>query len=81
MPQLIAAPTRIPVPGGKIIDEYVGQVTTGTARGLGRADDGAGGLGRAGADAGLRRDHASCCAGRCGSSTTAACSRCRRVRP
>lgn len=31
MPQLIAAPTRIPVPGGKMIDEYVGQVTTGTA--------------------------------------------------
>ncbi len=30
MPQLIAAPTRIPVPGGKIIDEYVGAVTTPT---------------------------------------------------
>jgi mannose-6-phosphate isomerase-like protein (cupin superfamily) len=31
MPELIAAPTRIPVPGGKVIDEYVGRVTTGTA--------------------------------------------------
>ena len=30
MPELIAAPTRIPVPGGKVIDEYVGRVTTGT---------------------------------------------------
>ncbi|MFZ5852739.1 MAG: cupin domain-containing protein [Actinomycetota bacterium] len=30
MPQLIAAPTRIPVPGGKVIDEYVGRVTSGT---------------------------------------------------
>lgn len=29
-PQLVAAPTRIPVPGGKTIDEYVGRVTTGT---------------------------------------------------
>ena len=28
MPQLIAAPTRIPVPGGKVIDEYVGAVNT-----------------------------------------------------
>ncbi|MEO7235250.1 MAG: cupin [Lapillicoccus sp.] len=28
MPQLISAPTRIPVPGGKVIDEYVGAVTT-----------------------------------------------------
>ena len=27
-PQLIAAPTRIPVPGGKVIDEYVGRVTS-----------------------------------------------------
>ena len=26
MPQLIPAPTRIPVPGGKVIDEYVGAV-------------------------------------------------------
>ena len=31
MPQLIPAPTRIPVPGGKLIDEYVGRATTGTA--------------------------------------------------
>jgi mannose-6-phosphate isomerase-like protein (cupin superfamily) len=31
MPQLVPAPTRIPVPGGKSIDEYVGRVTTGTA--------------------------------------------------
>jgi mannose-6-phosphate isomerase-like protein (cupin superfamily) len=30
MPQLIASPTRVPVPGGKIIDEYVGRATTGT---------------------------------------------------
>ncbi len=31
MPQLIEAPTRIPVPGGKVIDEYVGNVTSGTS--------------------------------------------------
>jgi hypothetical protein len=31
MPQLIAAPTRIPVPGGKVIDEYVGAVNTPSA--------------------------------------------------
>lgn len=30
MPELISRPTRIPVPGGKIIDEYVGRVNTGT---------------------------------------------------
>jgi mannose-6-phosphate isomerase-like protein (cupin superfamily) len=30
MPRLVPAPTRIPVPGGKTIDEYVGHVTTGT---------------------------------------------------
>ena len=30
MPQLIDAPERIPVPGGKQIDEYVGRVRTGT---------------------------------------------------
>jgi len=29
VPQLVPAPTRIPVPGGKTIDEYVGHVTTG----------------------------------------------------
>jgi hypothetical protein len=28
MPQLIPAPTRIPVPGGKVIDEHVGAVNT-----------------------------------------------------
>ncbi|HEY5184579.1 MAG TPA: cupin domain-containing protein [Actinomycetes bacterium] len=31
MPELVTAPTRIPVPGGKVIDEFVGRVTTGTA--------------------------------------------------
>jgi mannose-6-phosphate isomerase-like protein (cupin superfamily) len=30
MPQLFEKPTRIPVPGGKTIDEYVGRVNTGT---------------------------------------------------
>ncbi|MGZ4599700.1 MAG: cupin domain-containing protein [Oryzihumus sp.] len=30
MPRLITTPTRIPVPGGKVIDEHVGRVTTGT---------------------------------------------------
>ena len=30
MPELIDTPTRIPVPGGKVIDEYVGRVRTGT---------------------------------------------------
>ena len=30
MPRVVDAPTRIPVPGGKTIDEYVGRVTTGT---------------------------------------------------
>ncbi len=30
MPQLIDSPTRIPVPGGKVIDEFVGRVATGT---------------------------------------------------
>ena len=29
MPELVARPTRIPVPGGKVIDEFVGRVTTG----------------------------------------------------
>jgi mannose-6-phosphate isomerase-like protein (cupin superfamily) len=28
VPELISAPTRIPVPGGKVIDEHVGAVTT-----------------------------------------------------
>lgn len=31
MVRLITTPERIPVPGGKIIDEYVGRVATGTA--------------------------------------------------
>ena len=30
MPKLIDAPTRIPVPGGKQIDEYVGRARTAT---------------------------------------------------
>jgi mannose-6-phosphate isomerase-like protein (cupin superfamily) len=30
VPQLISAPTRIPVPGGKVIDEYVGRVNSET---------------------------------------------------
>jgi mannose-6-phosphate isomerase-like protein (cupin superfamily) len=29
MPELIAAATRVPVPGGKVIDEYVGRVNSG----------------------------------------------------
>ena len=31
MPELVETPTRIPVPGGKVIDEYVGRVNTGEA--------------------------------------------------
>jgi len=30
VPQLVPSPTRIPVPGGKTIDEHVGRVTTGS---------------------------------------------------
>ncbi|GAA5193199.1 hypothetical protein GCM10023322_54670 [Rugosimonospora acidiphila] len=30
MPELIEKPARIPVPGGKVIDEYVGRVNSGT---------------------------------------------------
>jgi mannose-6-phosphate isomerase-like protein (cupin superfamily) len=30
MPQLIAAPARIPVPGNKLIEEYVGRVNSAT---------------------------------------------------
>lgn len=30
MPQHLAAPTRIPVPGGKLIEEFVGRVNSGT---------------------------------------------------
>lgn len=29
MPELIAKPTSIPVPGGKVIEEYVGRVNSG----------------------------------------------------
>lgn len=29
MPEIIKAPTQIPVPGGKVIDEYVGRVNSG----------------------------------------------------
>ena len=32
MPQLIAQPNRIPVPGTKIIDEYVGRVNSGESQ-------------------------------------------------
>lgn len=31
MPELVGAPTRIPVPGGKVIDEYAGRASTGGA--------------------------------------------------
>ena len=31
MAELIERPTRIPVPGGKVIDEYVGRVNSGEA--------------------------------------------------
>ena len=31
MTQLIEAPTRIPVPGGKVINEYVGRVASSTS--------------------------------------------------
>ena len=30
VPRLISQPTRIPVPGGKVIDEHVGRVNTGS---------------------------------------------------
>lgn len=30
MPRIIDTPQRIPVPGGKLIDEYVGRASTGT---------------------------------------------------
>ncbi|MSV34329.1 MAG: cupin [Bryobacterales bacterium] len=32
MPQLISAPTLIPVPGNKIIEEFIGHVNSGDAR-------------------------------------------------
>jgi mannose-6-phosphate isomerase-like protein (cupin superfamily) len=31
MPQFIAGPTRIPVPGNKLLDEYIGRVNSSTA--------------------------------------------------
>ncbi len=31
MPKLITSPTKIPVPGGKIIDEHVGRLNTGNS--------------------------------------------------
>ncbi len=31
MPDLISAPVRVPVPGGKLIDEYVGRASTGSS--------------------------------------------------
>lgn len=30
MPEHVAGPTRIPVPGGKVIDEYIGRVNSAT---------------------------------------------------
>jgi len=30
VPQLVQGPVRIPVPGGKLIDEYIGRASTGT---------------------------------------------------
>ena len=30
MPQLVQSPVRVPVPGGKLIDEYVGRASTGS---------------------------------------------------
>ena len=30
MPQLVQGPVRVPVPGGELIDEYVGRASTGT---------------------------------------------------
>jgi hypothetical protein len=32
VPRLIEAPTRIPVPQGKILDEYIGRVNSGDSR-------------------------------------------------
>lgn len=31
MPHLVTSPSVVPVPGGKLIEEYAGQVATGTA--------------------------------------------------
>jgi ethanolamine utilization protein EutQ (cupin superfamily) len=32
MPKLIAAPTRIPVPGNKLVEEYIGRVNSADSR-------------------------------------------------
>jgi quercetin dioxygenase-like cupin family protein len=32
VPEVVSDPARIPVPGGKVIDEFVGRVATGSAR-------------------------------------------------
>ena len=32
MPKLISAPTRIPVPGNKLIEEYIGRVNSGHSK-------------------------------------------------
>jgi ethanolamine utilization protein EutQ (cupin superfamily) len=32
MPKLIAAPTRIPVPGNKLVEEYIGRVNSGNSK-------------------------------------------------
>ena len=32
MPKLIATPTRIPVPGNKLVEEYVGRVNSGDSK-------------------------------------------------
>jgi ethanolamine utilization protein EutQ (cupin superfamily) len=31
VPELVRAPVRVPVPGGKVIDEYVGRASTGSS--------------------------------------------------
>lgn len=32
MPQLVVQPSRIPVPGGKLLDEFIGRVNTSTVQ-------------------------------------------------
>lgn len=32
MPELVESPSRVPVPGGKVIDEYAGRASTGDDR-------------------------------------------------
>jgi ethanolamine utilization protein EutQ (cupin superfamily) len=31
LPELVSSPVRVPVPGGKLIDEYVGRASTGSS--------------------------------------------------